>query len=90
MTISSCQDTAENNAKMVFNQLDIDRDGELNEDEFVKGCLKVSKKRSFADLTTWFSGFKLAKFAQWILRMNDLRMQECRNKTSKKQQSVRD
>ena len=75
---------------MVFNQLDIDRDGELNEDEFVKGCLKVSKNRSFADLTTWFSGFKLAKFAQWILRMNDLRMQKCRNKTSKKQQSVRD
>ena len=26
---------------MVFSQLDIDRDGELNEDEFVKGCLKV-------------------------------------------------
>ena len=26
---------------MVFNQLDIDKDGELNEDEFVKGCLKV-------------------------------------------------
>ena len=35
------QDTAEKNAKMVFNQLDIDKDGELNEDEFVKGCLKV-------------------------------------------------
>ena len=75
MTISSCQDTAENNAKMVFNQLDIDRDGELNEDEFVKGCLKVSNNRLFADLTTWFSGFKLAKFAQWILRM----ISECEN-----------
>ena len=35
------QDTAEKNARMVFSQLDIDRDGELNEDEFVKGCLKV-------------------------------------------------
>ena len=35
------QDTAEKNARTVFDQLDIDRDGELNEDEFVKGCMKV-------------------------------------------------
>ena len=40
-TFVTFQDTAEKNARMVFSQLDIDRDGELNEDEFVKGCLKV-------------------------------------------------
>ena len=41
LTFVTFQDTAEKNARMVFSQLDIDRDGELNEDEFVKGCLKV-------------------------------------------------
>ena len=41
LTFVTSQDTAEKNARMVFSQLDIDRDGELNEDEFVKGCLKV-------------------------------------------------
>ena len=41
LTSYHSQDTAEKNARTVFSQLDIDQDGELNEDEFVKGCLKV-------------------------------------------------
>ena len=44
LTYLKLQDTAEKNARKVFGQLDIDRDGELNEDEFVKGCLKVLVK----------------------------------------------
>ena len=53
--------------------------------------LKILDIQFAEAISIWsVSGFKLAKFAQWILRMNDLRMQECRNKTSKKQQSVRD
>ena len=76
------QDTAEKNARKVFSQLDIDRDGELNEDEFVKGCLKVFLNRSdhkfsvksqkFRRLifTYLLSGLKPAGLAQWFSGMN--------------------
>ena len=35
-----CQDTAIERATAVFEKLDVNGDGELNEDEFVGGCLK--------------------------------------------------
>ena len=38
--IENVQDTATEHAKAVFSSLDIDGDGELTEDEFVKGCLE--------------------------------------------------
>ena len=38
--IDNVQDTATEHAKTVFSSLDIDGDGELTEDEFVKGCLE--------------------------------------------------
>ena len=34
------QDTAIERATAVFEKLDVNDDGELNEDEFVSGCLK--------------------------------------------------
>ena len=34
------QETAEEKALEVFHQLDVNDDGELNEDEFVAGCIK--------------------------------------------------
>ena len=36
-----CQDIAEERAEMVFQQLDVNEDGELNEEEFISGALKV-------------------------------------------------
>ena len=38
------KDTATEHAKAVFNTLDIDGDGELTEEEFVKGSLKDLEK----------------------------------------------
>ena len=35
------QDIAEERAEKVFQQLDVNEDGELNEEEFVSGALKV-------------------------------------------------
>ena len=35
------QDIAEERAEKVFQQLDVNDDGELNEEEFVSGALKV-------------------------------------------------
>ena len=35
------QDTATERATQTFKLLDVNGDGELNEDEFVRGCLQV-------------------------------------------------
>ena len=40
------QDTANEKAASVFRMLDRNDDGELNEDEFVRGCLRDERLRS--------------------------------------------
>ena len=40
------KDTAHDRAKMVFKLLDKDDSGELDEDEFVRGCLRDERLRS--------------------------------------------
>ena len=42
----SMQDTANEKAASVFRMLDRNDDGELNEDEFVRGCLRDDRLRS--------------------------------------------
>ena len=42
----SFQDTANEKAASVFRMLDRNDDGELNEDEFVRGCLRDERLRS--------------------------------------------
>ena len=42
----SMQDTANEKAASVFRMLDRNDDGELNEDEFVRGCLRDERLRS--------------------------------------------
>ena len=39
------EDIAEERAEKVFQQLDVNDDGELNEEEFVSGALKVMEER---------------------------------------------
>ena len=41
-----CQDTANDKAASIFRLLDKNDDGELNEEEFVRGCLRDERLRS--------------------------------------------
>ena len=50
--LDSLQDTAEETATMVFNKLDINNDGNCDEDEFVSGCMGNSTLAGLLNVKT--------------------------------------
>ena len=54
-------DAAVERAMAIFATLDVDNDGDVTEDEFVRGCLEVSKEFSFASCHLYYRATRIGK-----------------------------